>query len=162
MYDEVATLVGGNILLLNLHPNFKQVRVLCRHFEQALQCLPCPQNTLHRWKGMVMARELYALLTPNAFYLPNNPGNAAVYACPTLEGQPVDNTPLMQTEQAMIHTHFAHEKHYFLLMRNIERACFTTLDASINDAFKVSNNLAIQGWHSGMQVIDTLDQLSII
>jgi hypothetical protein len=70
--------------------------------------------------------------------------------------------PLMQTEQAAINTCFAREKHYFLLMRNIEQACFTTLDASINDAFKVSNDLAIQGWHAGMQVIDILDQLSTI
>ena len=104
-YDEVATLVGVNIPSLNLHLNFEQIRVLCCHFEQALQCLPCPQSTLHGWKGMVMARELYALLTPNAFYLPNNPGNAAVYACPTLEGQPVDNTPLTHMDGAGHHQH---------------------------------------------------------
>jgi hypothetical protein len=47
-------------------------------------------------------------------------------------------------------------------MRNIKQACFTTLNASINDAFKVSNNPAIQGWHAGMQVINILDQLSTI
>jgi hypothetical protein len=94
-YDEVATLIGVNILLLNLCPNFKQIQVLCRHFEQALQCLPCPQSTCHGWKGMVMARELYALLTLNVFCLPNNPGNAAVYVCPTVAGQPIENTLLM-------------------------------------------------------------------
>jgi hypothetical protein len=47
-------------------------------------------------------------------------------------------------------------------MRNIERACFTALDASINDTFKMSNDPMIQGWHAGMQVIDILDQLSTI
>jgi hypothetical protein len=67
MYDEVATLVGVNIPLLTPRPNFEQIRVLRRHFEQVMQCLPCPQSTLHGWKGMVMARELYALLTPSAF-----------------------------------------------------------------------------------------------
>jgi hypothetical protein len=66
-YDEVATLVGVNILLLNPHPNFKQIRVLCCHFDRAFQCPPCPQSTLHRWKGVVMARELYAILTPSVF-----------------------------------------------------------------------------------------------
>jgi hypothetical protein len=45
-------------------------------------------------------------------------------------------------------------------MQNIERACFTALDASVNDAFKVSNDPAVQGWHAGMRVIDILDQLS--
>ncbi len=49
-----------------------------------------------------------------------------------------------------------------MLMQNIGRACFTNLNTSANDAFKVSNNMAIQGWHGGMQVITILDQLSII
>jgi hypothetical protein len=111
---------------------------------------------------MVMARELYALLTPNAFCLPNNPGNAAVYARPTFAGQPINNTLLTQMEQAMINMRFAHENHHFLSMRNIKQACFTTLDASVNDAFKVSNNPVIQRWHAGMQVINILDQLSTI
>jgi hypothetical protein len=47
-------------------------------------------------------------------------------------------------------------------MRNIKRACFAALDASINDAFKVSNDPAIQGWHAGMCVIEIWDQLSNI
>ena len=45
-------------------------------------------------------------------------------------------------------------------MQNIERACFTALDASINDAFKVSNDPNVRGWHAGMRVIDILNQLS--
>jgi hypothetical protein len=57
-YDEVVALIGVDILTLNLHPNFEQIRILRCHFEHALQRLPCPQTTLHRWKGMVMAREL--------------------------------------------------------------------------------------------------------
>jgi hypothetical protein len=47
-------------------------------------------------------------------------------------------------------------------MHNIKRVCFTALDASVNDAFKVSNDLAIQGWHTGMHVINILDQISMI
>ena len=47
-------------------------------------------------------------------------------------------------------------------MQNIERACFMALDSSINNAFKVSNDPTIQGWHAGMRVIDKLDQLSLI
>ncbi len=45
-------------------------------------------------------------------------------------------------------------------MQNIERACFTALDASINNAFKVSNDPNVRGWHAGMRVINILDQLS--
>jgi hypothetical protein len=47
-------------------------------------------------------------------------------------------------------------------MQNIERACFTALDSSINDAFKVSNDPTVQGWHAGMRVIDILDHLSLM
>jgi hypothetical protein len=161
-YNEVAALVRINIPTLDLHPNFEQSWVLCRHFERALQCLPCPQTTLHEWKGMVMAQELYALLTLMPFCLPNNPVDTAVYVFIVVAGQPVDTTLLTRTEQATINTQFAHTKHYSLLMHIIERACFTALDASINDAFKVSNDPAIQGWHAGMCVINILDQLSRI
>ncbi len=97
----------------------------------------------------MIARELYALLTPSVFRLLNNPNNA-------------NNTPLSHTEQATIDTCLAREKHYFMSMWNIERVCFTSFNASINNAFKVSNNPAIQGWHAGMQVINILDQLSTI
>ncbi len=45
-------------------------------------------------------------------------------------------------------------------MQNIKRACFTALDASVNDAFKVSNDPAVCGWHAGMRVINILDQSS--
>jgi hypothetical protein len=47
---------------------------------------------------MVMAQELYALLTPMPFCLSNNPGDAAVYVCPVMAGQPVDTTLLTRTE----------------------------------------------------------------
>jgi len=109
---------------------------------------------------MVMAHELYSLLTNVPFRLPTNPGAAAVYVHVRVMGQPVDNTPLLRTEQASIDTLFNRRKHYFLSMQNIERACFTALDASINNAFKVSNDPNVRGWHAGMRVIDILDQLS--
>jgi hypothetical protein len=111
---------------------------------------------------MVMVRPLYNLLTNIAFRLPTNPGASAVYVRAIVTGQPVNKTPLTRTEQASIDTTFNRRKHYFLLMQNIERACFTALDSSINDAFKLSNNPSVQGWHVGMRVIDILDQLRLI
>jgi len=53
---------------------------------------------------MVMARELYSLLTNIPFRLPTNPGVAAIYVRARVTGQPVDNTPLSRTEQASIDT----------------------------------------------------------
>ncbi len=65
-YDEVATLVRSNIPLLEQSLNFERIQALCCHFERALQCLSCPQSTLHGWKGLIMAHELYALLVSAA------------------------------------------------------------------------------------------------
>jgi hypothetical protein len=47
-------------------------------------------------------------------------------------------------------------------MHSIKRVCFTALDASVNDAFKVSNDPTIQGWHAGIRIINILGQLSTI
>ncbi len=109
-----------------------------------------------------MARPLYSLLTNVPFCLPTNPGAAAIYVHAVVMGDPVNNTPLSRTGQASIDTLFNCRNHYFLSMQNIKRACFTALDGSINDAFKVLNDPNVQGWHGGMRVINILDQLSLI
>jgi hypothetical protein len=49
-----------------------------------------------------------------------------------------------------------------MLMRNIERTCFTALNTSVNNTFKVSNVANRCGWHAGMKVINILDQLNKI
>jgi hypothetical protein len=101
---------------------------------------------------------MYALLTIDPFCTPNNPGLAADYT----RTDPADLTVLMHTKQATSNTAFACQKHYFHSMQNIEHACFTVLDASINDAFKVANNPNITGWQAGISVQEILDQLSNI
>jgi hypothetical protein len=159
-YDEVAALVGNNIPTLEPRPNFERICTLRRHFERALQQLPCPQSIQHGWKGMLMACKLYALLTTQLFCLPTNPGATATYVRTQIPGQPINNAPLTWREQASINSLFNQRKAYFLTMQNIERACLTALDASVNDAFKVSNDPAVHGWHAGMRVINILDQLS--
>ncbi len=108
-----------------------------------------------------MAHKLYALLITRPFHLPTNPGAAAVYVRSQIPGQLVNSAPLTRTEQASIECLFNCRKHYYLSMQNIERACFMALNASINNAFKVSNDPNVRGWHAGMRVIDILDQLSM-
>ena len=103
-----------------------------------------------------MLRATYALLTATLFCTPHNPYPVADYTRANL----ADLTPLTWLEQALINNMFVREKHYFHLLQNIKCACFTVLDASINDAFKVSNNPTITGWHAGMTVHEILDQLS--
>jgi hypothetical protein len=77
-------------------------------------------------------------------------------------GKPMNNTPLTHTEQATIDTHFNRMMHFVMLMQNIKQACLAALDASINDAFKVSNVANGRGWHTGRRVIDILDRLNNI
>jgi hypothetical protein len=135
-YDEVTALIGPNIPLLEPRLTFESIRVLRCHFKRTIQRPPCPESIHLRWKGLVMLQAMYVLLTVNTFCTPNDPGPAADYT----RADPADLTLMICTEQASIDTTFAHQKHYFHLMQNIEHACFTMLNASINDAFKVSNN----------------------
>ena len=111
---------------------------------------------------MVMAQNMYALLTATPFHIPTTPGDTPTYLRAVLAGEPADNSPLTQTEQATIDSTFGHHKHYFLSMQNIERTCFTALDSSVNNAFKLSNLAGICGWHAGMTTVTILDQLSSV
>ena len=154
--EEVATLLGSPLPTTNPRPNFENIRTLRRHIERALMTLPCPQSIHLGWKGLVMSQEMYALLTPTPFRRPNDPGPTPVY----VRVDPTDVTPLTRTEQATIDTVFARERNYYQSLINIERACYIALDASVNDAFKVSNIPTIVGWHTGMETRVILDQLS--
>jgi hypothetical protein len=51
-YDEVATLVGVNIPLLDLRSNFERIQVLCCHFEE--HC-----NTSHAPKAPSMGERAW-------------------------------------------------------------------------------------------------------
>jgi hypothetical protein len=103
-----------------------------------------------------MSRDMYALLTPTPFRRPNDPGPVAIYA----RSDPANTTPFTRTDQATINTAFARERHYYQSLINIKRACFIALDASVNDAFKVSNTPTIVGWHAGVETRAILDKLS--
>jgi len=105
---------------------------------------------------------MYALVTNISFHVPTNTGDAADYSHLIVLGQQPDPTPLTRTKQVSIDTKFARRKHYFLLLQNIKRSCLNTLDAHVNNAFKVSNDPTIQGWHAGMTTQEILDQLPAI
>jgi hypothetical protein len=90
------------------------------------------------------------LLDPTPFRLPNSPGPQAIYP-PVIPGQP----PLNCAEQATIDATFIRQRNYYQSYQNIKRACFTILDNSIDDAFKVSNIPTIVGWNT-----DELKQVS--
>jgi hypothetical protein len=105
-----------------------------------------------------VAQNVHVTFSQYAFHQPNYPGPATDYT----RADSNNLTPLMHTEQATINNAFAHQKHYFQSMQNVECACFIVLDAGIDNAFKVSNNPAIVGWQAGMETGTILDRLSQI
>jgi hypothetical protein len=60
-------------------PDFNQLRALRQHIVRALKQLTCPQRPIHGWSGLAIDPGVYALLKPQAFVEPLNPGPTAVY-----------------------------------------------------------------------------------
>ena len=60
---------------------------------------------------MVMARELYSLLTSTPFRLPTNPGAAGVYVRAVVTGQPVKKS--IQSPQALFSFDAEHRTRMF-------------------------------------------------
>jgi hypothetical protein len=130
MFEEVTALLGPTLPSLAPRHMFEIIRVLRRHLKRALQRLPCPQSTHLGWKGLVMLRRMYTLLAPNnAFCLPNNPGPATDYT----RANPNNFALLTHMEQASVDAVFSCQRYYFQSLQNVEGACFTMLDASINN-----------------------------
>jgi hypothetical protein len=102
-----------------------------------------------------MSRGMYALLTLTPFINPTIPAPLRF-----IRNVPANTTPLMRTEQAFINTAFARKRHNYQSLINIERACFIALNSNIDNAFKVSDIPTIEGWHTGIETQDILDQLS--
>jgi hypothetical protein len=83
--------------------DFSKLRALRQHIIKALKRLECPQSYIHGWLGLTMALNVYALLKPNPFVVPGNPGPAMVY---TQFAPPV--------VIKMIDAMFKQDKNYFL------------------------------------------------
>ena len=92
---------------------------------------------------------LYSLLEPNAFVIPVSPGDVPTYP-PFASQSNIKN----------IDNIFERDRNYFLSCVNINRACFTMLDDSVNDRFKVSNTPNLTGWNTSMAIRDIIVQLN--
>jgi hypothetical protein len=129
-------------------PDFSKLRALCQHIVKALKQIECPQSFIHGWSGLTMDPVVYALLEPQAFVVPADPGPGPVYA---LFAPP--NTVKMANAA------FKRSKNYFLSYKNINQACFHVLDEFVSNQYKVSNTPAIIGWNALMSIQDILSQM---
>ena len=77
-FDEAAEFLK-NPPSLSPRPDFSKLRALRKHMVKALKQLVCPQSQIHGWSGMVLSPMVYALLEPNPFAIPGNPGPVAIY-----------------------------------------------------------------------------------
>jgi hypothetical protein len=59
----------------------------------------------------------------------------------------------------MIDAIFIQDKNYFLLLLNINQACFKMLNYTTSNHFKVSNTPNFTGWNSMMMILAILEQL---
>ena len=97
---------------------------------------------------MVLSPMICALLKPNPFAVPGNPGPVAVYPQFALPAQ------IKQVNAMVLRLHKEHQSY-----ENIRRACFRMLDENVADQFKVSNIPALIGWNASMSIINILNQL---
>ena len=77
-FDEIAGFLKNPPTLLP-RPDFVKIRALRKHMVRALKQLTCPQSVIHRWSSLILALMVYALLEPNPFQDPTDPGAVAVY-----------------------------------------------------------------------------------
>ena len=118
---------------------------------------------------------MYGLLTTSPFRIPTDPGPLAIYYLPCVaivdtQGDPVLDGQGMPTyqaqpaigraEQAPSDARFKRAKKYWESYQNIQRAVFNCLNNGVNDAFKVSNNLALAGWNPSMEPREMFDQIT--
>ena len=143
--DEAAEYLK-NPPSLSPRPNFSKLRALRKHMVKALKQLVCPQSQIHGWSGMVLSPTVYALLEPNPFAIPGNPGPAAVYT--------QFATPAMIKQANNLFTRLQNEHQSY---ENIRRACFRMLDTNVADQFKVSNVPTLIGWNASMSIRNILD-----
>jgi hypothetical protein len=91
---------------------------------------------------------VYALLEPNPFQDPTDPGGVAVYT-------QFATASMIKMANAI----FTRAQNEWDSFRNINRACFRMLDELVSNQFKLSNIPTLTGWNASMSIMNMLDQL---
>lgn len=160
-YDTVKALVA-NPPSLGDRPNFFNLRALRNHFARALKRLECPKSQVNGWSGFVLSPAMYSLIDPTPWsmrvlnmtaFVPEFP--------PKYEADGTTIIPYTREETVNITEQFKVQKNYYTTATNIYRAVYDTLDAHIDDAFKVApaTTPPTIGWNSSMTLNDIFDQM---
>jgi len=161
-YDTVKTLVATNPPSLGDRPNFFNLRELRNHFARKLKSLECPQSRVNGWSGFVLSPPMYALIDTNAWNM-NKLNMASIVPEFPPRFEPDGTTPKPYTREETVNITTLHniQQNYHLTAQNIYRAVYDTLDAHVDDAFKVAPKTTPPtiGWNSTMTLNDIFDQM---
>jgi hypothetical protein len=159
-YDAVQTLLK-NLPSLNPCPNIFNCHEQRSHSARALN--PCPQSPGNGWAGAVMSPERYILIDPTPFHLSIAP-TTLTPAYPIKYNPEGIMVPYTCKEKSTIDAKciMVKKKNYFKTWKNIYCTCYDTLEAHVNNAFKVAlpPNLPTTRWNGSMSLHDIFDQLT--
>ncbi len=129
-----------------------------------LKRITCPQSPVNGWAGFVLTPAMYALIDPKPFDLKllNMPTTTGVPKFPpiyTADGTTV--IPYTREQTLRITAAFTRQKNYNNTACNLYCAVYDTLDAHVDDAFKVAppTNPPTIGWNASMLLNEIFDQL---
>ncbi len=130
----------------------------------ALIWIACPQSQVNGWAGFVLTPTMYSLIDPKPFGLKllNLPTTTEVPDFPQIyaaDGTTVVTYTCKQTLR--ITATFTRQKNYYDTVCNIYRAVYDTLDAHLEDAFKVASPTTSPtiGWNASMLLNDIFNQM---
>jgi hypothetical protein len=158
---DVVRMLLANPPSLNPRPNFFNIHKLRSHFARALKKILCPQSPVNGWARTVMLPEMYALIDLNLFHLNIAPTTVTpVY--PIKYNPDGAIVPYRHKEKSTINGKFSMVKNYFKTWKNIYQACYDTLDAHVNNAFKVAppTTPPTTGWNATMSLCDIFNHLT--
>ncbi len=95
-----------------------------------------------------MAPVVYALLAPNAFIVPADPGPAPIYT-----------SFAMLAAIKIVGAMFKQDKNNFVSYKQIYRMCFRMLNELVPNQYKVSNTPVLLGWNMTMSIQFILNQM---
>ncbi len=145
-------------------PNIFNLPALQNHFARTLKWITCPQSRVNGWAGFVLTPAMYALIDPKPFNLkllnlPMTTGVPEFLPIYATVGMTV--IPYMRKQTLRITATFTHQKNYYDTACNVYCVMYNTLDAHVDDAFKVAppTNPPTISWNASMLLNEIFDQL---
>jgi hypothetical protein len=128
-----------------------------------LKQIACPQSQVNGWAGFVLTPSMFSLINPKPFDLKllNLPNTTGVPKFPPIYAMDYTTIVPYTCEQMLSITATFTYQNYYDTVCNIYRAVYNTLNAHINNAFKVAPPTTPPpiGWNASMLLNDIFNQM---